>query len=47
MLNGWEWFSDNSMDERGQETCRDWMDPEIVRLLDRALRLYYGVEQPS
>jgi regulator of RNase E activity RraB len=41
MANGWFYFSDNSMDEHGHETCRDWMDAEIVRLLDLGLR--YGV----
>jgi hypothetical protein len=43
MVAGWEWFSDNSVDERGHETCRDWIDTEIVRLLDLDLRLRYGV----
>jgi hypothetical protein len=36
MIDGWYYFSSNSVDERGHETCRDWMDPEIVRLLDEA-----------
>jgi hypothetical protein len=43
MINGWEWFSENSMDERGVETCREWMDPEIVHLLDQSLCAKYGL----
>ena len=43
MINGWEWFSENSVDgERGHETCRDWMDAEVVRILDVALVLKYS-----
>jgi hypothetical protein len=45
MMRGWDYFTDNSVDDRGHLTCYDWMDPGIVRLLDRALHLYYGVEQ--
>ena len=40
MIKGWWYFSENSMDERGHETCRDWMDEEVVRLLDASLRLH-------
>jgi hypothetical protein len=39
MINNWSWFSDNSMDERGHETCRDWLDAELVRLFDAHLRV--------
>jgi hypothetical protein len=45
MINGWNYFSSNSVDDRGHETCRDWMDPEIVRLLDEALSLQYAEEK--
>lgn len=38
MIKGWYYFSSNSMDDRGHETCRDWMDAEVVRLLDAAAR---------
>lgn len=41
MIINWFKFSENSMDDSGHETCRDWMDPEIVRLLDVSLRLKY------
>jgi len=34
MIRNWYKFSSNSMDDRGHETCRDWMDAEVVRLLD-------------
>lgn len=44
MMMGWMRFSDNSMDEYGHETCRDWMDEEVVRLLDESLRVRYGLE---
>jgi hypothetical protein len=37
MISNWWEFSSHSMDDRGHETCRDWMDPEIVRFLDKAL----------
>jgi hypothetical protein len=43
MINRWEYFSENSVDERGHETCRDWMDAELVELLDQALRARYGL----
>jgi hypothetical protein len=43
MIDEWEWFSDNSVDERGHETCRDWIDPELVRLFDEHLHVAYGV----
>ena len=46
MLDHWWHFSDNSMDETGHETCRDWMDPEVVRLLDVDDHLRHGI-QPS
>lgn len=36
MINNWDYFSSNSVDDRGHETCRDWMDEEVARLLDRA-----------
>jgi hypothetical protein len=42
MINNWYKFSSNSVDERGNETCRDWLDPEIVRLLDEALNIKYA-----
>jgi hypothetical protein len=38
MLDGWYHFSSNSVDERGHETCRDLLDPELVRLFDAHLR---------
>jgi hypothetical protein len=38
MMNNWYRFSSNTVDEHGHETCRDWMDEEVVRLLDKALR---------
>lgn len=44
MVRGWEYFSSNTVDDRGHETCRDWMDPEIVRLLDQSLDIRYGVK---
>jgi hypothetical protein len=40
MVRGWDYFSSNSVDERGRETCRDWMDEEVVRLLDEALSIH-------
>jgi hypothetical protein len=43
MIRGWAYFSENTVDQRGHETCRDWMDEEIGRLLDAALRIRYGV----
>jgi hypothetical protein len=39
MIDGWWRFSDNSMDDYGHETCRDWLDPELCRLFDEHLRL--------
>ena len=45
MMRGWDWFTDNSLDDRGHPTYLDWMDPELGRLLDKALRLYYGVQE--
>jgi hypothetical protein len=33
MMNGWPWFSDK-VDEHGHATHLDWMDAEVVRLLD-------------
>jgi hypothetical protein len=39
MIDQWSWFSDNSMNERGHETCRDWIDPELCRLFDEHLRV--------
>jgi hypothetical protein len=46
MISSWEWFSDNSVDERGHETCRDWLDPKLVALFDEALHAKYGVPIP-
>jgi hypothetical protein len=43
MIGGWEKFSENSTDERGHETCRDWMDAEVCELLDKAMFARYGV----
>jgi hypothetical protein len=43
MMGNWEWWSDNSVDERGHETARDGMDLDVVRLLDEALLTRYGV----
>jgi hypothetical protein len=43
MIDGWTWFSDNSMDERGHLTCYDWMDSRIAWLLDQDERLRYGL----
>ena len=43
MIDNWYYFSSNSVDDRGHETCRDWMDPEIVRLLDEAYDLTRAV----
>jgi hypothetical protein len=42
MLANWYYFSSNSMDERGHETCRDWLDPELVRLFDAHLMVSWG-----
>jgi hypothetical protein len=39
MIDGWYYFSSNSVDDRGHETCRDWMDLEIVRLLDESITI--------
>jgi hypothetical protein len=47
MVRRWEWFSSNSVDDRGHETCRDWMDPEVVRLLDLSLHVRYGTPQSA
>jgi len=43
MADGWGWFSDNSMDERGHLTCYDWMDSRVAWLLDQDERLRYGL----
>jgi hypothetical protein len=45
MINGWYKFSSNSVDDRGHETCRDWMDPEVVRVLDAALIAQYSARK--
>jgi hypothetical protein len=35
LINNWRYtISEKSQDEFGHQTCRDWMDGEIVRLLD-------------
>ena len=43
MINNWEWYSDNSVDDRGRETARDGMDPQLAWLLDQSLNVKYGL----
>jgi hypothetical protein len=38
MLDNWYSFSSNSLDDRGNETCREGLDGELVRLFDLHLR---------
>jgi len=45
LICGWYKFSSNSVDERGHESCRDWVDPELVLLLDQDLDVEYGITQ--
>jgi hypothetical protein len=47
MMRGWDWFTDNSVDDHGWPTYLDWMDIKIIDLLDDALDLYYGVKRPA
>jgi hypothetical protein len=47
MMRSWDWFIDNSLDDSGHPTYLDWMDPELVRLLDKALRLYYDLRSST
>jgi hypothetical protein len=46
MINSWDWFTDNAVDDCGVATGRDWVErqwgPEIVRLLDKTLELKYA-----
>ena len=42
MMRGWDRFTDNDVDEHGHIVCLSWMDPEVVRLLFKALYLHYG-----
>jgi hypothetical protein len=46
MMRGWDYYTDNALDDRGR-ICVGGIDPEVVRLLWRALYLHYGVEEPS
>jgi hypothetical protein len=39
MIDCWYYFSSNSVDDRGRETCRDWIDPELCRLFDEHLMI--------
>jgi hypothetical protein len=44
MMRGWDWFTANLVDDRCDPIYLDWMDPELVRLLDKALQLASGEE---
>jgi hypothetical protein len=46
MISDWPWFSDNSVDERGRATYLDWMDEEIIRLLDESERAHFIRGEP-
>lgn len=45
MICGWDRFTDYDSMETGGRQCDQWMDPEVVRLLDAALNAHFlGVE---
>jgi hypothetical protein len=45
MIWNWEKFSEHSQDETGHQTARDWLDSDVVRLLDQSLKARYGVTE--
>lgn len=46
MIGGWDWFTDNGCDETGRPTWEQWMDPEVVRLLDASLDAHFLRGEP-
>jgi hypothetical protein len=43
MIDLWDYFTDNAVDDCGQPTYLDWIDPEVVKLLDETLNIKYGI----
>jgi hypothetical protein len=46
MIAGWDKFTDYDSMETGGRQCDSWMDPEVVRLLDAALRAHFIGKEP-
>lgn len=46
MICGWDKFTDYDSMETGGRQCDSWMDPEVVRLLDAALRAHFLRGEP-
>ena len=46
MMRGWYRFVDNDSSETGARTCDEWMDAEVVRLLDAGLDAHYVAGEP-
>jgi hypothetical protein len=46
MIAGWDKFTDADSMETGGRQCDRWMDPEVVRLLDAALRAHFRAGEP-
>jgi hypothetical protein len=46
MIAGWDGFTDADSMESGSRQCDRWMDPEVVRLLDAAIKAHFLGGEP-